>query len=259
MSSSVPNDLPSLPSTETLNQLNNILHSPFFASSRRCQEFLRYIVQETVEGRADFIKERVIAQAVFGRGARFEPGEDSLVRVKAREVRKRLTEYYVSYPESPIKIELPLGGYVPRIRESARPAPVIQVRVEPASEIAQTSMSRRRMLWIAAGSLGALGSVALVSPLLHPASPLELLWRPIFATKTPLLIFIPVLMDSGELTDRVGIGTAAAVSPRSLFLDQAGLPLQFAFRRGHDVLSAARAAEPSSRGVFLGLDPPDDT
>src|ERR1700678_2690966 len=148
MSGTVPNDISGPPSSETLNHLDDILRSPSFASSKRCQEFLRYVVRETVEGRAHSIKERVIAQEVFGRGVHFEPGEDSLVRVKAREVRKRLADYYNSAPDSTLKIELPLGGYVPRILPSVKPVPPAAVVIEPVEAKDKSSLSRRRLLWM---------------------------------------------------------------------------------------------------------------
>src|ERR1700761_3447195 len=167
MSAAVPNDISVPLSSETLNHLDEILRSSSFASSKRCQEFLRYVVRETIEGRADSIKERVIAQEVFGRGDHFEPGEDSLVRVKAREVRKRLADYYNCAPDSTLKIELPLGGYVPRIQPSVRPVPTIAAAtIEPVEITHKSSLSRRKLFWMIGGSAGALGAAALVPPLI---------------------------------------------------------------------------------------------
>src|SRR5215469_6990526 len=120
-------------SSDTLEHLEEILQSPSFASSRRCQEFLRYVVGEVLEGRADSIKERSIAVDVFGKGLRFDPGSDSLIRVKAREVRKRLTEYYESVPDSPLRIELPVGSYIPSIRATEAQPETVPSEVETPS------------------------------------------------------------------------------------------------------------------------------
>jgi hypothetical protein len=81
-----------------LEHLDLICSSPAFVSSRRCQDFLRYVVAEVIEGRAESITERGIAQSVFGKGTDFEPEEFSLVRGKAGELRRRLADYYRSYP-----------------------------------------------------------------------------------------------------------------------------------------------------------------
>lgn len=96
------------------DHLNAVLADSSFASSKRCQEFLRFVVSEAVDGRQEEINERSIAHIVFGKGDRFEPSEDSLVRVKALEVRRRLTQYYRNHPESSIRIELPHGSYAPQ-------------------------------------------------------------------------------------------------------------------------------------------------
>src|SRR5215469_14339939 len=118
---------------ETLEHLESVLQSPSFASSKRCQEFLHFVVRELVEGRGDAIKERTIAVEVFGKGLRFDPGSDSLVRVKAREVRKRLAEYYESVPDAPLRIELPVGSYIPSIRATEAQPETVPSEVETPS------------------------------------------------------------------------------------------------------------------------------
>ncbi len=244
MSVQVRGHIPGLPVDETLKHLDGILCSPAFSSSKRCQEFLRFVVIETIEGRADSLKERTIALGVFNKGDNFEPGEDSLVRVKAREVRKRLAEYYQSAPESMLVIELPLGGYVPRIELTVQPA---APAARPPDSIAQAQTGvdqpRRRLLWWLAGSLAAAGSAPLLLRLRPGASPLESLWRPIFATGVPLLIFIPVLSDQGGLTDRVGLGTTAVVSRAVNYLTERHYPYHLRF--GQDLTFSQLREQPS--------------
>jgi len=75
-----------------LEELHRILESATFHSSPRCQEFLRYIVEHTVEGSAELLKERNIGVDVFHRSPSYEPNADSIVRVRATEVRKRLSQ-----------------------------------------------------------------------------------------------------------------------------------------------------------------------
>lgn len=224
--------------------LDEVLKSTSFASSPRSQEFLRYIVRETVEGRGDSIKERNIAHEVFGRGINFEPGEDSLVRVKAREVRKRLAEYYDSAPESPFLIEMPLGGYLPRI-QVVEQAPASDQTPSSQGEGAGKPFDRRRFAWMVGGSLGILGTVSIVGLANLHRSPLDLLWKPIFATKTPLLVFIPILTErsDGALSDRVGIGPAAALRRASDFLTKHNYPYNLRF--GADLTYAQLREQPS--------------
>src|SRR3954471_20506521 len=75
-------------------ELNRVLASHEFRTSKRSQEFLRYVVDHTLKGQADTLKERNIGVDVFGRPVDYDPSEDATVRVKAGEVRKRLGLYY---------------------------------------------------------------------------------------------------------------------------------------------------------------------
>lgn len=238
---SIPADLLK---SRVLDHLDAICKSPSFESSKRSQQFLRYIVMETLEGRGDSIKERSIANEVFGRGVDFEPGEDSLVRVKARELRKRLSDYYLASPSSGLAIELPLGGYVPRICDTSQPAaPGSPATV--AAKPAVRTLDRRRLLWTIGGSAGLLGAAA-AWPFLHERStPLERLWKPVFATKTPLVIFIPIVKErvGGALSDRVGIGPTAALRHAADFLVAHKYPYHLRF--GADLTFAQLREQPS--------------
>lgn len=235
--------LPESERLRILEHLDLICTSPSFEASKRCQQFLRYIVAETIEGRGDSIKERNIAHEVFGKSIDFEPGEDSLVRVKARELRKRLAEYYRAVPAQDFHIDVPLGGYTPRIHDASQPtAPLCG----EDRRNAERSFNRRRLMWMLGGSLGAGAGAASLWPILHhPAAPLERLWRPVFATKAPLVIFIPILTDkiSRAPSDQVGIGPAMALRRASDFLDKHRYPYHLRF--GSDLTFAQLREQPS--------------
>ena len=113
---------------EIRTALDMVLESHEFRTSRRCQEFLRFVVETTLAGNSQTLKERTIGVEVFGRAASYDPGNDSTVRVKAGEVRKRLQTYYAgSGVANPIRIHLPAGGYTPefeRITPSTSPESV---------------------------------------------------------------------------------------------------------------------------------------
>src|ERR1043165_3396767 len=98
-------------------ELERILASHEFRSSKRSQDFLRYVVENTLRGHADMLKERTIGIEVFGRPTSYDPSDDATVRVKAGEVRKRLGLYYSTEgAQDPVRIELPSGTYVPEFR-----------------------------------------------------------------------------------------------------------------------------------------------
>lgn len=96
--------------------LETILASHAFAGSKRTQEFLRLIVRHSLDGEMDALRERMIGAELFGRPVSYDTGNDSVVRVRASEVRKKLAQYYsdLGQEEPPVHIELPAGSYAPR-------------------------------------------------------------------------------------------------------------------------------------------------
>jgi adenylate cyclase len=98
-------------------QLARVLESPDFDASRRSREFLSFIVEETLGGRADALTQAAIATAVFGRRDDFDPTVDPIVRIQAGRLRRSLERYYLlSGHEDGLRIELPKGSYVPAFR-----------------------------------------------------------------------------------------------------------------------------------------------
>jgi adenylate cyclase len=106
-------------------QLGRILHSDAFDASARNRTFLRYVVDETLAGRSEYIKGYTVAQQVFQRDADFDPQLDPVVRIEASRLRRSLERYYLTAGKHDrIRIELPKGGYVPwfAVNEDGDPA-----------------------------------------------------------------------------------------------------------------------------------------
>jgi len=96
--------------------LREIHDGAAFKGSPRSGQFLRHIVSEAIAGHFDSLKERVIGVEVFGRSPSYDTGGDSIVRVTASDVRKRLLQHYGREgAHSAYRINLPLGSYVPKI------------------------------------------------------------------------------------------------------------------------------------------------
>ncbi len=95
-------------------QLERVLASAGFASSDRARSFLRYVVERTVHGQGDQLKEYVIGREVFGRGEDYDPRVDSIVRVEAGRLRSKVEEYYAGPGRADeVVIQLRRGGYAP--------------------------------------------------------------------------------------------------------------------------------------------------
>ncbi len=101
----------------SFRQLERVLGSPVFRSSKRYPALLKFIVEQTLDGRADYIKERTIGIEVFGRAPDYDTSSDHVVRTAAGEVRKRLAQYYMEAGrDDEIRIEVPSGSYVAQFR-----------------------------------------------------------------------------------------------------------------------------------------------
>lgn len=93
-------------------QLDRILDSR--ALQKRGAAFLKFVVEETLAGRSDYLKAFTLATVVFGRDASFDPQNDPLVRFEAGVLRRSLERYYLLYGVGDmVDITLPKGGYRP--------------------------------------------------------------------------------------------------------------------------------------------------
>jgi hypothetical protein len=91
-----------------------IVSSSHFARSRLLSKFLLYVVAETLTERKSELTEHQIGVHVFGRPVNYSSVEDNIVRTYARQVRRRLAEYFaLEGSAEPLRIDVPLGGYVP--------------------------------------------------------------------------------------------------------------------------------------------------
>jgi len=99
---------------EILDELDRILASQLFSRSSVLSNFLKYIVEETLEGNTEGLKEYTIAVGALGKSVDFNPQIDAIVRIHAGRLRRLLNAYYMN-PEiiNTIKIGLVKGSYVP--------------------------------------------------------------------------------------------------------------------------------------------------
>jgi hypothetical protein len=180
---------------EIRRQLLLVLASPSFHGSKRCQQFLEYVCERSLAGEGAMLKERTIAIEVFGRQPQSDLGEDTIVRVGAREVRKRLAQYYVS-PEgagSDIRIDLPSGSYAPDFRYLAVVHEEPAVVTAPRPELPAAAW--RRKSWQVAAGLTVVAAATVFAILkLAAATPnaeaFQKFWDPVLRSSDPLLIAV---------------------------------------------------------------------
>jgi serine/threonine-protein kinase len=99
---------------EVRAQLDRILQSETFKNSERLQHFLKFAVECVLDGATDQLKESALGRVVFDRGSEFDPRSDSIVRVEAQRLRRRLQEYHeIEGRNDPVAIEFQPGSYAP--------------------------------------------------------------------------------------------------------------------------------------------------
>src|SRR5689334_24918903 len=102
---------------EARAELDRVLRGAAFQRAERLQKFLQFVCELTLKGEASRINEYLIGSEVFQRGADYSPNEDSIVRRQAHTLRRKLQEHYeADGRDSPVRIELPTGGYIPIFR-----------------------------------------------------------------------------------------------------------------------------------------------
>ena len=179
-----------------LAQLDRVLSTPRFQHSKRYPSFLRHIVEETLRGASDELKERTLGIAVFRRSPEYDTSADPVVRNTASEVRKRLEEYY-SEPghEDELRITLPPGGYVPEFHEPTANGPVIIE--QPQISVSPRKWSRQRKWAIAACATAA---VAIVGSIMSfpRNSAIQQFWAPILQVPGAVLVVEDTLIGLRE-------------------------------------------------------------
>jgi len=194
-----------------LHELERILKSQPFRTTSRSRQFLSYVVHNCLDGHLENLKERTIGVEVFQRHPDYATGDDPVVRVNAGEVRRRLEQYYYAAPpDTPVRIEIPVGSYAPEFRWTTAPVsattpvelpplpppppPAAEEPLPPIPETPNPPLPRkpRRWVWLAASA----GAVLLLALLVlsfslrqkQADSAIDSFWAPVFNTQRPVLV-----------------------------------------------------------------------
>jgi hypothetical protein len=182
--------------------VERILASRHFIKAPLLSAFLAYVCRRALEDGAVRIGEREIGVHVFDRKQDYESKEDNIVRNYARQLRKRLDEYYATdgLGES-LRIEIPKGGYVPLFRLNCHP--MIHPELAPDGERSQPERITSLKVAVGGNFRFAAAGVTVCSLLAglmalfvhqHPKSPprsgieMHQLWTQLFATNRNTLI-----------------------------------------------------------------------
>jgi hypothetical protein len=118
-------------------QLEGMLSDQLFNQSRRYPRLFRHIVENSLAGNLNNLKERVLGIELFERSPDYDTNADAIVRVTASEIRKRIAQYYHEKEhEDELRIDIPVGGYVAefRLSQTRKELEVTAPVREPATE-----------------------------------------------------------------------------------------------------------------------------
>jgi TolB-like protein len=141
---------PVQPEAEAIKaQLERTLASRGFVTAGRQSRLLRHIVERTLAGQADQLKEYSVGMEVFDRDDKYDPRIDSIVRVEAGRLRSRLDEYYATDGAGDaVRISLPRGAYVATFEPNVQGAKPAVTLSEGAPVVAEQPAARRSWaLW----------------------------------------------------------------------------------------------------------------
>src|SRR5579863_5819105 len=175
-------------------QIERIFQSKAFRSSDVLRHLLSYLVDASLAGTADELKEYTVAVDALGKPSSYDPRQESAVRMQVGRLRQRLAEYYrTEGVDDAVVVDLPKGGF--RVVFEPRQATFEQVVIEETSPAVGW---RRREIVLAGGLILALAVVAFLAtrktPATEPVVPwtpeIRQLWEPILSSNRPLVVCI---------------------------------------------------------------------
>ena len=189
-------------------QLELLLASPLFHSSKRYPKFLRLVVARALAGQTDQLKERILGVEIFDRPADYDTNTDPIVRVTAAEIRKRIEQYYHDPKHNhEIRMFLPAGSYAPQFYWPGHPSgpPAVTslempgdagdvLKAQTAAAPADVRQPKRNLMARRIPALVLIGlTLAVATAVLWRVSRPQVLkqfWEPFVTSPSPVLICV---------------------------------------------------------------------
>jgi hypothetical protein len=205
-------------------QMERLLETAHFRNSRRYPALFRFIVEETLEGRGEFLKERLLGVRVFNRPPDYDTANDPIARVTIAEIRKRIAQYYHEEAHgSEMRIELMPGRYEPEFYprkaeasspiEPSRPsaaaastlAPYADTPVDPPAQKLSKPWPPLLRSWVIATAMVFLALVSALMWRLEQPSALDQLWNPLLRPRSTITFCLPSDAAGSRIAGAAGI------------------------------------------------------
>ena len=206
---------------DVLAQLRRILDSAQINRSVVLTDFLTFVVNETLAGKSEGLKEYTIGVQALNKESDFNPQVDSIVRIHAGRLRRVLKEYYYEEgKEDPIVISIPKGSYAPNFKLGSE-TPFIPPVIDATEEDHHSENNRSKKSNVAVrplpGAFGLQGKVSItVEPFKNIGSESDLLF---FAAgvseylRTELTQFQDVRVRVNVPSERIELDSSAQPNP----------------------------------------------
>jgi len=214
--------------------LERILSSPLFRKSKRFPNLLRFVVERSLHGHSEPLKERTLGVEVFGRAPDYDTNLDPVVRTTAVEIRKRIAQYYHEEGhQNEIRIDFPAGSYLPEFRMPEKPAVLAEPPAPPRP---------KPILPVAAVLAVVLATAVLVFLLIarpwESPSALDRFWAPVLSSPDPVSVYIggyatetpPVNTIDLQNSEKVAFADATALARVTSLLVSHNRPYRIRFQ-----------------------------
>lgn len=187
-----------------------------FRFNRRSRHLLQFLVDAALDGRLAELQEQNIGVAVFGRSPEFDAAADAIVRISMTDVRKRLSDFYETGPDSAVRIDIEAGSFVPEFHFRLAPSVEVAERELPELPPEEDRVGRWR---IVAGALAALVVLLMLAVIFwpKPQSESDRFWA-VGPSNGPALIGLA----APDRVEQVGSGEAQAAAYLSRAASQRG-------------------------------------
>jgi hypothetical protein len=198
-------------------QMERLLETAHFKNSRRYPALFRFIVEETLEGRGEFLKERLLGVRVFNRPPDYDTADDPIARVTIAEIRKRIAQYYHEEAhDSEMRIELMPGRYEPEFYPrkpraspptgplkpsdgvSSTPAPDTETPIDLPAQKTSKAWHALFRWWVGAIVVVCLTLACALLWRLERPSAVDQLWNPVVRPHLPITFCLPNKDQAGS-------------------------------------------------------------
>jgi hypothetical protein len=183
-------------------QVERIFQSKAFRNSDVLRHLLSYLVDASLSGTADDLKEYTVAVDALGKPPSYDPRQESAVRMQVGRLRQKLAEYYrAEGAEDTVIVDLPKGGF--KVVFEPRKTPFEEVPLpEPLPDEIPAAGWRRREVLLVAGLVLAIAAGAFfatrfwqvkkaaTAPPVEWTPEIQALWEPILSSNRPLVVCI---------------------------------------------------------------------